>query len=54
MLDKINFGQFNTKNLIWFKPQIFDFISKTNASVVVDPFAGHGDLLKLMTKIGIS
>lgn len=42
---KQNLGQFNTRNNVWLKPHIADYIKDAEASVVVDPFAGRGDLL---------
>ncbi len=42
---KSNLGQFNTRNDVWLRPHIEKWIRDVGASVVVDPFAGRGDLL---------
>lgn len=42
---KQNLGQFNTKNDVWLRPHIVEFIGDVGAKRVVDPFAGAGDLL---------
>lgn len=51
---KIKLGQFFTKKNIWLQPQIIKFIKDSKAKVVVDPFAGNGDLLKAVKNIGIT
>lgn len=43
---KIVLGQFFTKDNIWLRSHIQDFIEKTKTNVAYDPFAGAGDLLK--------
>lgn len=40
-------GQFFTKDELWLKPQVFDFIHNSNAFIAYDPFAGAGDLLRV-------
>lgn len=40
-------GQFFTKGELWLKPQVMDFIKKTDSSIAYDPFAGAGDLLRV-------
>ena len=40
-------GQFFTKDELWLKPQVIDFIKASNSSVAYDPFAGAGDLLRV-------
>ena len=42
---KQNLGQFNTKNDVWLRPHIAQYIRDVGASTIVDPFAGAGDLL---------
>jgi hypothetical protein len=42
---KQNLGQFNTKNDVWLRPHIADFIINSGCDVVVDPYAGRGDLI---------
>ena len=42
---KQNLGQFNTKNDVWLRPHIAQYIRDVGARTVVDPFAGAGDLL---------
>lgn len=49
---KSNLGQFYTRNDVWLRPHIEEFIRDVGASVVVDPFAGHGDLLHAVKGIG--
>lgn len=39
-------GQFFTKDELWLKPQVLEFIKESNSAVAYDPFAGAGDLLK--------
>lgn len=51
---KIGLGQFFTKESLWLKPQIIDFIKNSNCFVAYDPFAGAGDLLKHSHLYGIS
>lgn len=43
---KIKLGQFFTKESLWLKPQVIDFIKNSKCTVAYDPFAGGGDLLK--------
>jgi hypothetical protein len=42
---KQNLGQFNTKNGVWLRPHIAQYIRDVGAKTVVDPFVGAGDLL---------
>ena len=49
---KVKLGQFFTKESVWLKPQIFDFIKKSGCCIAYDPFAGKGDLLSIAQKIG--
>jgi hypothetical protein len=44
MSKKQNLGQFNTKNEVWLRPHIAEFIENSGCDVVVDPYAGRGDL----------
>lgn len=43
-------GQFFTKNELWLKPQIIDFIVASECKIAYDPFAGNGDLLAAVKK----
>lgn len=43
---KIKLGQFFTRNPLWIKPQIANFIRNSNCTIAYDPFAGGGHLLK--------
>lgn len=43
---KVILGQFFTKDSIWLKPQVIDFVLSSKTKVAYDPFAGGGDLLK--------
>lgn len=51
---KIKLGQFFTKGSQWLKPQIIDFIKKSNCDIAYDPFAGAGDLLNISNEYGIA
>lgn len=42
---KQNLGQFNTKNDVWLRSHIKEFIMDCGCDTIVDPFAGGGDLL---------
>ena len=44
---KIKLGQFFTKESLWLKPQIKEFVLKSMCSIAYDPFAGGGDLLNV-------
>lgn len=45
---KVQLGQFFTSKALWLKPQVLSFIQSSNCSIVYDPFAGAGDLLKAL------
>src|SRR5690554_1012691 len=45
-------GQFFTKQNVWLKPQVLDFIKYTKTHIAYDPFAGDGDLLKVARNLG--
>lgn len=49
---KKSLGQFFTKNHFWLKDHVIEFIKKTKAETVFDPFAGDGDLLRAVNDIG--
>lgn len=51
--EKKRLGQYFTKKNLWLKPQIIEFIKKSNCSIAYDPFAGNGDLLKVSSSYGI-
>ncbi len=51
---KIVFGQFFTKDRLWLKPQVLDFIKSSNCHTVFDPFAGGGHLLNAAKNIGFT
>ena len=44
---KVALGQYFTKDKIWLKPQIYNFIIESNCDIAYDPYAGGGDLLKV-------
>ena len=50
---KIILGQFFTRNDIWLKSHIADFIVSSKCQTIYDPFAGDGDLLKISSHLGI-
>jgi hypothetical protein len=47
-------GQYFTKKDKWLRPHINDFIMSSGCSVIYDPFAGDGDLLKLSANFGFA
>jgi len=51
-MKKFDLGQFNTKKETWLKPHIAEFILKSECSHCLDPFAGAGDLLDTVHKLG--
>ncbi len=50
-MKKIKLGQFYTKKCVWLKKHIIEFIKNSKSSIVCDPFAGKGDLLKHVSNI---
>lgn len=50
---KKTLGQFFTKNNFWLKKHLIDFIHSTQADIAFDPFAGEGDLLRVLKELGI-
>lgn len=54
MCKKQDLGQFFTKNDVWLKTQIEEFIMKSGKSIVLDPFCGGGDLLEVAKKLGFT
>ncbi len=51
-IKKASLGQFFTKNDLWLKNHILEFIKSTGTIIAFDPFAGAGDLLNVAKKIG--
>ena len=49
---KVIYGQFFTKEDVWLKEHVREFILSTGTSVAYDPFAGAGDLLNAAEKLG--
>lgn len=49
---KVILGQFFTKESIWLKKQVKDFILCSGCTVAYDPFAGAGDLLEAARLLG--
>lgn len=49
---KIVYGQYFTKETVWLKKHIEEFIKSSNTTIAYDPFAGTGDLLKVAHDIG--
>ena len=45
-MKKRDLGQFNTTGDSWLSNRIKNFIKKSNARIILDPYAGQGDLLK--------
>jgi len=54
MYKKQNLGQFNTISEAWLKPQVLDFIHSSKCLYGLDPFAGQGNLMNVMTLLGFS
>lgn len=52
-MKKIDLGQFNTKRNVWLKPQVEAFIRMSECACGLDPFAGEGDLVKVMLDLGL-
>lgn len=52
IIKKQSLGQFFTKNDFWLKSHVLEFINSTGATIAFDPFAGDGDLLSVVKKIG--
>lgn len=46
-MKKILNGQFFTKKDLWLFPHVMEFIKKYDPKVIIDPFAGNGDLLRI-------
>lgn len=51
-MKKVDLGQYFTKNDIWLKPQIKNFMINSGVSSVLDPFCGNGDLLRVAKDLG--
>ena len=48
---KVKLGQFFTKETLWLKPQVIDFIKSCKCTAAYDPYAGGGDLLSAATNV---
>lgn len=48
---KVASGAFLTKSSTWLLPHILQFIVRQNPSVILDPFAGNGDMLKAVASL---
>lgn len=46
------YGQYYTKENLWLKKQIVEFIEESQATIAYDPFAGQGDILNAVKQIG--
>lgn len=51
---KVVLGQFFTKETLWLKPHIIDFIKNSKCTTAYDPFAGGGDLLDSARELGFT
>lgn len=47
-------GQFFTKDKLWLKPQVIEFIKASNCDTAFDPFAGKGHLLDSAKQLGFT
>lgn len=52
-MKKTDLGQFNTKLDVWLKPQVEAFIRMSSCTKGLDPFAGDGDLIKVMQNLDL-
>ena len=52
LVKKRSLGQYFTVDNFWLKKHILDFILSTKTNIAIDPFAGNGDLLKVMRGTG--
>lgn len=50
---KVELGQFFTAKSIWLRPQVAEFINKSNCKIAYDPYAGNGDLLNVAKEMGL-
>lgn len=50
---KVILGQFFTKNEVWLRPHVEQFILNSGCKTAYDPFAGNGDLLKVSKKLNL-
>lgn len=53
-INKKNLGQYFTKKNVWYRPQITKFIKDNLPLVIVDPFAGNGDLFFVANELGVA
>jgi len=51
-MKKTILGQYFTKDKLWLKPQVLEFIKKSNCDMTFDPFAGEGYILNVAKKLG--
>jgi hypothetical protein len=49
---KVINGAFHTNIHNWLFPQIVSFIKESGHQIILDPFAGHGDILKACQGLG--
>lgn len=49
---KVTNGAFHTNIHKWLFPQIVSFIKESGHQIILDPFAGHGDILKACQGLG--
>ena len=49
---KTKLGQYFTKKDVWLRKHIKNFITDSNTKIAYDPFAGNGDLLDAVKKLG--
>jgi len=47
-MKKLDLGQFNTKKDVWLQPQVEEFLKTSTCKKGLDPFAGKGDLIRVM------
>ena len=47
-MKKLDLGQFNTKKDVWLQPQVEEFLKLSTYKKGLDPFAGKGDLIRVM------
>ena len=52
LMKKLDLEQFNTKKETWLKSHVAKFILNSGCTHCLDPFAGGGDLLSVVQKLG--
>ncbi len=51
---KVSGGRFHTRAAFWITPHVLSFLKCASADVLIDPFAGAGDILDAVAARGLS